>query len=476
MGNSKFVRAALLLVVTFVTAQVWADGGLSEICRMNPSAIGCASKACEENPYLPGCSRTMFGNNNAQFLQFNNQLNQAQAAATANDNKAAVAKNAQEEAANFREANRQAAAAGAAVPAPGVPPESSIATCESAAEAAALACDPERDGSMINAANTATQTAQAIGGMSGAAGACSSLGQAIVAAQGALGGFQANCGMKQSRCQAACEKASFPVSYKACLYYQNVQARALTNIMGAAQMLQSVKACSGKLGSSLAQMCAQNPALAVCASLQGPISCNDPAVAATNTTCICQNNPADPRCGSIDNSSQWVSNTGSGADSSTLSDASAFGDGLGDLMGGDELAMGTPSEAGDNQLAKGNLGGGGGGLGGGGTGGGGGGASGGTGRGGSGANADILKGSYGGRGGGSGGSYGYGSRDPGAGYGTGATANPNVDLNKFLPGGKMDPSRGLAGVSGPDGITGPNSDIWKKIRTRYFAVSPQMRP
>jgi hypothetical protein len=33
----------------------------------------------------------------------------------------------------------------------------------------------------------------------------------------------------------------------------------------------------------------------------------------------------------------------------------------------------------------------------------------------------------------------------------------------------MDPrvNRGLAGITGPDGITGPHTDIWKKIQNRY---------
>jgi hypothetical protein len=51
-----------------------------------------------------------------------------------------------------------------------------------------------------------------------------------------------------------------------------------------------------------------------------------------------------------------------------------------------------------------------------------------------------------------------------------------VDLKQFLPGGKMDPARGLAGISGPDGITGPNSDIWKKINIRYFSVKHSLLP
>lgn len=442
MGNSKYVRYVLMLVVTFVTAHVWADGEGSRRPVMpceDYCGEGIPSRVNQPSPVQPQPSTMQPRPSGGSAEQQDYILKSDAFLIQAESNPSTKAQ---------------------------------ALSCRSALEAAQISCDPNRDGNMISAANTATQAAQGIAAMSGTAGACSSLGQAIVAAQGALGGFQANCGVKQSRCASACE--GFAPPQRECNFYKNVQAQAVANIFGAYQMLQSVKSCAGKLGSSLAQMCAQNPALAVCASLQGPASCNDPQVAATNTTCICQSNPADPRCGSVDNSSQWVSSTGTDSGSSSSFSADAFGNGL-DMTGGTELEPGTPAEAGENQLAKGNLGGGGGGLGGGGTGGG---AAGGSGRGGgSGTNADILKGSYGGRGGGgSGGSYGYGSRDDGSGYGAGAAGNPNVDLNKFLPGGKMDPSRGLAGVSGPDGITGPNSDIWKKIRTRYFAVSPQMRP
>jgi|GEM_PF-3653895 len=40
-------------------------------------------------------------------------------------------------------------------------------------------------------------------------------------------------------------------------------------------------------------------------------------------------------------------------------------------------------------------------------------------------------------------------------------ANPTQFANAY------DPSRSLAAVSGPDGITGPNSDLWAKVRTQY---------
>jgi hypothetical protein len=79
-------------------------------------------------------------------------------------------------------------------------------------------------------------------------------------------------------------------------------------------------------------------------------------------------------------------------------------------------------------------------------------------------------------GGGSSGSSGSG----GSGYQSSGGSNGNqkmaVDLKQFLPGGKQDPSRSLAGISGPDGITGPNSDIWLKVNTRYRSVGPSMKP
>jgi hypothetical protein len=34
----------------------------------------------------------------------------------------------------------------------------------------------------------------------------------------------------------------------------------------------------------------------------------------------------------------------------------------------------------------------------------------------------------------------------------------------------------MAGIIGPDGMTGPNSDLWKKIRVRYSEKSVEMLP
>jgi hypothetical protein len=97
-----------------------------------------------------------------------------------------------------------------------------------------------------------------------------------------------------------------------------------------------------------------------------------------------------------------------------------------------------------------------------------------------GSKAGILSGYYGGTGGGgfgsgsgSSGGSGYSGYRPG---GVGGPGKSGLDLKQFLPGGANDPARGIAGISGPDGITGPNSDIWQKVNTRYFSVSPSLLP
>lgn len=46
------------------------------------------------------------------------------------------------------------------------------------------------------------------------------------------------------------------------------------------------------------------------------------------------------------------------------------------------------------------------------------------------------------------------------------------DLRRFLPGGQLDPKfRTLASQGGQDGITGPHTNIWLKIKNRYIAES-----
>src|SRR5688572_26257985 len=74
-----------------------------------------------------------------------------------------------------------------------VPGLSEVSACEQAIEAARIACDPDRDGSYINATQQAGKAAAMISQMSGQNPACSKFGQAITAVHGALSGFQYNC-------------------------------------------------------------------------------------------------------------------------------------------------------------------------------------------------------------------------------------------------------------------------------------------
>lgn len=153
---------------------------------------------------------------------------------------------------------------------------------------------------------------------------------------------------------------------------------------------------------------------------------------------------------------------------------------------GDPLMLGdTPADMSNYQRSKlGRMaqqaGGGGAGLGGGGGGGGAGKQNARRGGGRSRFDPDVLKGAQGGNGSaGTRGGNGYPDEmngGTGAGRGRGgpgglaAGANPNmVSLQKFLP-GRMQIRRDVANTVGPDGITGPHTDLFKKVRTRYNDV------
>ncbi len=52
---------------------------------------------------------------------------------------------------------------------------------------------------------------------------------------------------------------------------------------------------------------------------------------------------------------------------------------------------------------------------------------------------------------------------------------PGPNLNDFLPGGRQDPqARALAGITGPDGITGPHTNLFSKVKNRYQALRPSL--
>jgi hypothetical protein len=90
--------------------------------------------------------------------------------------------------------------------------------------------------------------------------------------------------------------------------------------------------------------------------------------------------------------------------------------------------------------------------------------------------ADVYKGSMSGGGPATGGRGGDGYPDEGQrGEGRGRAAGSAVaagnvrmvDLQKFLP-QRLAVRRGVANTTGPDGITGPHTDLFKKVRSRYL--------
>lgn len=320
--------------------------------------------------------------------------------------------------------------------------------------------------------------------------ACSKLAQLSGAATAASGAFNGACSFSYQKCQSACEQDlatarsmnalnidEIRTNQRKCAQLSSTLQNSVNSIAQLANVSQSMSYCQSQTGDAWAQHCQEVPSDPFCAKTnQNVANCSDPTFAASSTVCICQKNPSDPRCGS----SNFASKNGSGS----ATDGSLNPDDFGSLGGGDigggvnDAGVASPYKPLDGDLNRGGSGRPGFGSSGGGTGGVSGRNTGGSA--GSAINTKIVTGyGVGGRGGtafgngtGGAGQNNIGNaRDPG----NGRNAN-GVDLRQFLPGGQRDPSRTLAGVSGPDGITGPNTDIWKKINTRYFSVSPSLLP
>lgn len=337
--------------------------------------------------------------------------------------------------------------------------------------------------------------------MSSPAALCGQMGNATQAIDAASGAFNGYCTASFMSCQQTCDseieqieaamttntateidlKAAKDNRKKCSALAANVQG-VQQNIQGYAQIEQAKSLYCKEQVDPMTALCKANPNLAGCKDVAST-NCADPQVAATSMICYCNTNPNDPRCPTANQNHNF--------NNKLSADATGLGTPPGDDGAGDFGGVGAGPGSGflpemngqPGQPAKGNLNRGSSGRSGLGMGGGGTGQApgrGGAGGGGSGLNTQTISG-YG-YGGGMGGGYGSGSRSGNTGNRVGGPSGsirggaPAVDLKQFMPGGKMDPSRALAGVSGPDGITGPHSNIWKKIRVRYFSVRPSLLP
>lgn len=349
--------------------------------------------------------------------------------------------------------------------------------CQSDSAAAAAACNQETDAGVQSAQATLTNfTVQA--SQMGIAGACGGLAAAIAGANAAVIYFSQNCSSKRTACMTSCDQADTMAgpynttmagsAYKTCKKYDtqiNQANQAVHNMVNTAQ---NAARCSEETDTAMLDFCKSNPKAIGCES--AATDCSNPQIAASNPICICKNNPSSESCtGALAKAGDFSGGSYDASSNTTTTMAKSGGLDTDGMIGGVGFeGNGMKPDGGraeDVGGAKGGRplmdGGGGSGFGGGGGQGGGGSAS-----------STAVNAGF--RGGGGGGGWGSGG---GSGGGRGnyaenadraAKAGPN--LRDFLPSGKMDPklgNRGLAGVSGPDGITGPHSDIWKKIQNRY---------
>ena len=397
------------------------------------------------------------------------------------------------------------------------------ATCKQDTEEAQTSCDPKQNKMMMGVMSVATQilsqgAQNAIqagsqvnqytdpGVKAGIQANCERMGNMAQAATVATGSFKAYCTGAYSSCASSCADAE-----KAVLAAQQItpvgatpedlkQVRSLKrdcekmsdNIAGAANdllkfagtskaMTQCLIATNPNLG-GMNGNCEDNMFDPSCKT-QVNERCDNPANAGS-PVCICNTNPNASVCGSGSSSSfsSLGGSSGGGGSGGGAVDGSAFGGPGGSGSGPDGFPISDVASRSDNSASPtgGHSGSGGGGKGlisgGGGNNSGKPGAAGAAG---SRLNAGVIGGyGYGSAGGGGVGNSHAAPGNPAyyAKGGAGGAANGAVDLRQFLPGGKLDPSRNLAGISGPDGITGPNSDIWQKVRLRYFSVKTSLLP
>lgn len=370
--------------------------------------------------------------------------------------------------------------------------------CDGEYAGAESSCDEKADAGMSSFQDNAAAVALALGQQTSSSvlAACSKMATLAQGANAALAGYRLNCSSAIQACQSSCKKVKdFVKANPTCFgfpIYENMLSAADAEIkkcsgfdnkvQQAQQAIQNYGATSANAAQcaaltsgnpdTLAQYCAKNPTAIVCKTMAAT-DCSNPEVASKDRICICQKSPNAAEC----LQKQMAGNNGQGmssTDSSSRLAQKANAEYGGDIPDLPSIAHGKPSSGGGDGVD--------GSQGGGGVGGGGGGSGGGAGGGGGGSadprTANVNGGFYGGGGNRFGSSGGSGGGGAGGRYGTNAAAGTprGPDLRQFLPGGQYDPKRGISGMGGIDGITGPNTNIWHKIQNRYRVMSPTLLP
>ncbi|WP_374075612.1 hypothetical protein [Bdellovibrio bacteriovorus] len=373
--------------------------------------------------------------------------------------------------------------------------------CEAESQVAVSTCDSNNDEEMTSFGNSAAEMALRVGQAAAITANCTEMIRVSQGANRTVAAYRERCKSAQTSCFNSCSQVTTFIAEKAKICFPH-----LSNEEAAAAMTQyqSVVSTNTRTCESLDTKIAEagkaiqeygdvlvgstncradtyggedagrleNLKMAAASS----VDCADPNNA-TNRVCVCQKNPQDRTC-TLSEQRAGESVAASSSDPSSRNPAQASGGLNGDMFGTPSITPGKPNSGEPGTVAEGRQGG----EAFGGSGGSSGSASAGKGET---ASADgkehgVLGGFYGGgSGGGSYGSY--------AGTGTGAAAQAGAqriggaasassgELQKFLPGGQNG-RRYPNGASGPDGITGPHSNIWLKIQNRYQNESTSLLP
>ncbi|WP_295901869.1 hypothetical protein [uncultured Bdellovibrio sp.] len=384
--------------------------------------------------------------------------------------------------------------------------------CEAESQIAVSNCDSENDSDLASFSNSTNDLAIRLGATAAASitQSCTEMAKVSQAANATVATFRTRCKAAQNSCFDSCARVNTFISERSSTCFPHLTSQQVSEAMSQYQnnvsgnrtkcealdtkITEAEKAIKeygnaltvsagcredtyGGLAANAPEFCKATPSYPGC-SRANPIDCSDPTAAVENRVCICQKNPNDRTC-TLAEQKEGGESVAASSDPSGRLPSQASGGGGGDMFGTPSITQGKPNSGGPGTVAEGRqggeaLGGSGGGSGNGGS------ASGrGVANAGDGNEHGVLGGFYGG-GGGSYGAYGNGS-------GSGTVANANgaqrvggnsassQELQKFLPGGQND-RRYPNGASGPDGITGPHSNIWLKIQNRYQNESSNLMP
>lgn len=372
--------------------------------------------------------------------------------------------------------------------------------CEAEYNETANSCDEKNDTGMTSAMSALSQASLLMGQQTASSitASCSKMAGLTQAANAATAAYRMLCQSAISSCRSTCDElvtfvkqnpacgrdpsliAQSEDQANLCLNFDSKMQEAQAAVQNFAATAANASQCASLTTGDMQvpQICLANPNLPGCSTITAS-DCSKPEMA-SNKVCVCSRNPTDPTCVGLKSSGNTA--LASSTLTSRLNGSGANGSGLdiGDIPDLPSIEHGQVKSGGGTgvdgkQGAGANLG----------SSDMGGGAAGGPGGGGGAygdeAGHDVNAGFYGGGGGAfgtNGRTYGSGGGGTG-GYGAnGQAARDNgVNLRQFLPGGKYDPrARGIAGASGPDGITGPHSNIWQKIQNRYKVISPTLMP